>query len=254
MSYTVPDTPGVWHAEDYTNLSLETPLLAKGIALYPANSEETSTKLEMLGIPKKKLYVLPNLCPDVFLNYSKLRKIAVVSNHVPQELKDLKLLAADDGIRIDYYGVKGRCRPITPEILPHYDVVITIGKTVQYALGMGIPVFNYDYFGGAGYLTSANWAHEAFYNFSGRGTPIRCSGEELLEILKAGFENARFEALKLRKTAGEKYRLSKNVDALLRKVQKLPDAEVVYEAGYGEKCRMVLANRLHKKKFWRRGA
>lgn len=38
-------------------------------------------------------------------------------------------------------------KSITLEILSQYDVAITIGKTVQYCLVMGVPVYVYDKFG-----------------------------------------------------------------------------------------------------------
>ena len=43
------------------------------------------------------------------------------------------------------------------ELLDHYDCVISIGKTVQYCLVQGIPVFLYDRFGGPGYLNESNY-------------------------------------------------------------------------------------------------
>jgi hypothetical protein len=57
------------------------------------------------------------------------------------------------------------------ELLDHYDCVISIGKTVQYCLVQGIPVFLYDRFGGPGYLNESNYELAEYYNFSGRSKP-----------------------------------------------------------------------------------
>lgn len=84
---------------------------------------------------------------------SQLKNILVVSNHPPGELNDAINLMKEMGLNVALFGEMGdEYKSITPEILSQYDVVITIGKTVQYCLVMGVPVYIYDKFGGCGYL------------------------------------------------------------------------------------------------------
>ena len=49
--------------------------------------------------------------------------------------------------------------------LQQYDLVITIGRTVPRCLAMGVPVYVYDYLGGPGYLTEANFSLAERNNF-----------------------------------------------------------------------------------------
>ena len=66
---------------------------------------------------------------------------------------------------------------MTPEVLAPYDAVVTIGKTVQYALSMGIPAYVYDHFGGVGWLDEDSLEPELHWAFSGQRTD---RGDELL--------------------------------------------------------------------------
>lgn len=96
-----------------------------------------------------------------------LNKIAIISNHVPPELYQL-----NDELQvysIDYFGVQNTPILITPNLLSSYDLVITIGRTVQQCFACGTPVYVYDYFGGPGYITQENISKAEDYNFSGRG-------------------------------------------------------------------------------------
>lgn len=64
-----------------------------------------------------------------------------------------------------------------------FDAVLTIGKTVQYSLSMGIPCYIYDHFGGEGWLTPETFDREAFYNFSGRSTKRFVGGDLITDEL-----------------------------------------------------------------------
>lgn len=115
-----------------------------------------------------------NPAPKAFayLSYrppKRLRRILVVSNHPPNELIEAQKLLKKGGIEIVFYGENSETyNRITPAILSKYEVVITIGKTVQYALVAGVPVYIYDHFGGIGYLNARNYKTAASRNFSGR--------------------------------------------------------------------------------------
>lgn len=95
--------------------------------------------------------------------------IAIVSNHVPKELFDARKELQSQGISVDIIGKQGTVEEVTPTVLERYDAIITIGKTVQYCLCAGKPVYVYDQFGGYGYLNAENFNQCATLNFSGRG-------------------------------------------------------------------------------------
>lgn len=94
--------------------------------------------------------------------------IAIISNHVPNELFEARRLLKKQGITTDIIGKQGKVEEVTPAVLERYDAIITIGKTVQYCLCAGKPVYIYDQFGGFGYLNSDSFQACSALNFSGR--------------------------------------------------------------------------------------
>ena len=120
--------------------------------------------------------ILPNVVPSSFLEFAskvdshRVRKVLMVSNHLPQELRAAADILQSNGIDVVTYG-KGEqiYELITAEVLSSFDAVVSIGKTVQYCLVMGIPAFIYDYFGGFGYLDDETLPIAAAANYSGRG-------------------------------------------------------------------------------------
>lgn len=120
---------------------------------------------------------------------AKLQSIAIISNHVQQEV----LMAVEElrsrGIIVKLYGEQFESVLVTPKLLEPYDVVITIGKTVQYALACGTVPYVYDQFGGPGYLTENNFELARKYNFSGRGFQRKKANELASDIIN-NFEKA----------------------------------------------------------------
>lgn len=152
------------------------PAYANDVSLCLANSQETKQKLISEGTNGDKIYVFPNYVDQEWLQSATTcqygvspRKIAIVSNHVPEELLQAKAVLMERGCEVDVYGIGYKVALITPEILRQYDVVITIGKTVQYCMALQIPVYIYDIHGGPGYLAADELDTAAYYNFSGRG-------------------------------------------------------------------------------------
>lgn len=122
--------------------------------------------------------LFPNPAPASFARIDHcsseaIRKVAVISNHIPPELSDAIPLLVKRGINVEVVGASGNICAVTPEIIASFDAVITIGKTVQYCLVSGVPVFVYDHFGGFGYLNNCNFEKAAYANFSGRGGGCR---------------------------------------------------------------------------------
>ena len=99
-----------------------------------------------------------------------LKKVLVVANYPCSELREIKDILEKKNISIDYLGFCGdKYELINERILSNYDAVISIGKTVQYCLVSGIPVYIYGQYGGPGWLNKKNYTKAKKYNFSGRG-------------------------------------------------------------------------------------
>ncbi len=141
------------------------------------------------SIPHSKVCVIENGIPSSFFNSykedvsEKIRYVGVVSNHIPEEIYSLR--KSLEGVAdVKFIGVNGDfCEFVTPELLKKFDVIITIGKTVQYCLGLGIPVYEYDHFGGNGYITTYNFYTERRFNFSGRPNKRKLTADIIIKEL-----------------------------------------------------------------------
>lgn len=162
------------HLSPFELLELSSlPYMSQLADIFIANSNETKQKLLEFGIDEEKILVSGNPAPDSFKRTreaGRLKNVLVVSNHAPQELKDAADILQTRGISVDFLGQGGQKQQrVDADLLAKYDVIATIGKTVQYALLGQIPVYNYDHFGGCGYLNAENFEKARNLNFSGRG-------------------------------------------------------------------------------------
>jgi hypothetical protein len=207
--------------------ALETPFLrdleSSLASVVLANSYETADTLKKL-LKDKKIRVLGNPAPRNFFDKrviepkTKLKNILVVSNHVPKELPGaLNTLLTQKVVgRVDYLGVDSKHRLLTPDMLRGYDLVITIGKTVQYALAAGIPVYVYDRFGGPGFLTNENFSTTFWYNFSGRGFEnARKSSHQIYVDIKKNYVTRAAEFYDLQHKYADLFSLDKNMSSIL---------------------------------------
>ena len=160
----------------------------------PVSQEVISNNLNRFHLDQGLFGFYPNPAPESFSNYKsekkeiELKKILVVSNHPPQEVKDLKEVFENHGISVDYMGVWAETYKLsTVDIFAEYDCIIGIGKNAQYCLSMGIPIFIYDHFAGPGYLNELNFEPSAWYNFSGRNYQKKRSAEELSDEILKGY-------------------------------------------------------------------
>lgn len=157
------------------------PLFWERASLITVVSQEVLQKtLSKIEVPQKQIRVFENCVPDDFifcetkLNLNKPRNIGVISNHVPEELRRIRDYLPVS-TKVAYLGSDEKnCSLVTPQTLSQFDVIVSIGKTVNYALCMGIPVFEYDYFGGCGYISTRNFDLELMTNFSGRASRRHC--------------------------------------------------------------------------------
>lgn len=186
------------------------------------NSKETKQTIEeKLADVSFKGVVFPNPAPERFFmegagkSYSSsVQKVLIVTNHMSQEMEEAAALLRSRGLEVRHIGRDGgevaRVQPI--DILDA-DIVITIGKTVQYALMVGTPVYCYDHFGGPGYLAPQIFSKCAEHNFSGRAFSKKTAQEITNEIIQ-GYKGA----VKFAKSARTHYAKTYTLPAQLSKV------------------------------------
>lgn len=227
-------------------MPLESPSFLAKEAFLPVfvHSKSLKDKLaEDYGLEKSRIFILPNLVPDRFRQFAKeepsqsLKHIAMVSNHVPDEIREAAALLRESGITTDFFGAKDKFVPVTPELLTGYDCIVTIGKTVQYALALEIPVYNYDWFGGEGYICLTNIDEEEAFNFSGRRTRRKLNSEDLAREITSGFSAAAGETKALQNIAYRQYFVSYNVERIIsildgweyHPIQETPDNKMYFD-------------------------
>ncbi|MEI6727850.1 MAG: hypothetical protein WCN81_16730, partial [Actinomycetes bacterium] len=177
---------------------LELPFLADTEArladVVVANSEETADMLRLFGPTDLPVVVLGNPAPDSFWAASgsrpeALRRLLFVTNHMPDELRIAMSGLKTKGLDVEHIGWSGRIALVTPEEIAAADAVVTIGKTAQYALAVGRPVFCYDVHGGPGWLSPENLSLARIHNFSGRPYG-RMSAEDIVGAILDGYQQA----------------------------------------------------------------
>lgn len=161
-----------------------------------------------------------NAAPDKFFVESKdvpvsPRRILAISNHLPDEVRDA-LAILRGSAEVKYIGRNGgEVVLVTPQHIAECDLVISIGKSIQYGLVGRTPVYVYDHFGGPGYLEEANFETATYRNFSGRCTPVRRDAEWLASDILERYGAGRAFALNVTPQALERFRLSRYLEALL---------------------------------------
>lgn len=180
------------------------------------------------NVPPHVLF--PNPAPAAFAQLpskkasDSARRVLIVSNHAPQEVVEAQALLEAKGVSVTHFGEGGaKSALITPDVLRDFDVVITIGKTVQYCLTAGIPVYVYDHFGGFGYLDESDFAVASENNFSGRGGVKKTSNEIATEIVE-GFHDAAIQAIQNR----DRYVRQFSIDSVLPKVINQAHARIIH--------------------------
>lgn len=194
------------------------------------NSHKTKKIIEeKLGGFGLRGKVFNNPAPDYFkviISEKKYRKklkhVLVVSNHVPEELALAIDILKKQGIKVKVFGILSNheYKRISPIDLAWADTVIAIGKTVQYAILSGVPVYCYDHFGGCGYLTNDYFAEAARFNFSGRGFTKKKPTDIASELVN-GYTQAQNYARQLHNTVSSEYLLSSKVSSVITDVIKI---------------------------------
>lgn len=164
-----------------------------------SHSPHTVDHLMGYGAVFGETRVVPNPAPAVFHAPVRAdvadvpdrpRRLLSVSNHLPEELAQAFDLLRAQGVEITRIGAPDDIRRLCPADLAAHDGVVTIGKTVQYALLGRCPVFCYDGFFGPGWLTEPVYEAARGMNFSGRSHPDQRGPEILARELMDGFAEA----------------------------------------------------------------
>lgn len=203
------------------------PVYANDINMSIANSKETETRLIEDGITN--VYLLENYSFNSYfeknIEVKELKKIAIVSNHVPDELFEVVNKLEKNNYEVQIYGIQGKKEFITDEVLKDYDVIITIGKTVQYAMSLKIPVYIYDRFGGPGYLTMENMELNRDHNFSGRGYDKKTVDVIYTEIVEQ-FNDELNELEDIKQYAKSNFCFEDKIDDVLQKLNNMNDIDL----------------------------
>jgi hypothetical protein len=186
-----------------------------------AHSEENRQHLiRTQQLHPEAVTVFPNAVPTSYLGHlvpqhpSSPRRIAFISNHLPPELLEAKLLLMEQGLEVDHLGMGGKPILVQAELLLSYDIVISIGKTIPYCLALEIPAYCYDHFGGPGWLQPACLSLAQHHNFSGRGFS-RKTGTDICQELLSGYALALLTLTSLRRYAEDYLQLRKNLLQLM---------------------------------------
>lgn len=149
-----------------------------------------------LNSPEIPTHVFPNSVERSWFNCAPLRSlpktprhIAIITNHVAQELKDLKVTAKNI-LCVDCYGYESCSVEVTPDLITSYDLVISIGRTVPLCFATRIPLYCYDIHGGPGYIDPNAIDCDSYFNFSGRSNPCKRNADELLNDIVTDYESA----------------------------------------------------------------
>ncbi len=149
----------------------------------------------------------------------QVRRVAVVSNHLPEETMAAAGLLGTAGVKVEFFSSKLTPQHFTPELADSFDAVITIGHTVQKALSRETPVYLYDRFGGPGWIEAPALEELIADNFSARRigrlkTPQLIAQEILSAPAAFRAENARRGARFVRAHCD----LARNLDAILTRL------------------------------------
>lgn len=200
-----------------------------------------------LGLPEERIHYFPNFASEAFFARQRpaqaggLGRIVVVSNHPPDEVRQMAATARQDGLTVDFIGQDHRTVYVDETVLPAYDLVISIGKTVSYALAQRVPVYCYDHFGGPGYLDADNFERARHGNFCGRSFWRTLTAAELYADIRTGYAAVTDATLDfLQAKARTLFSLETNLEQMCAELASMPETNLD-----ALRQRHVLAGRLN---------
>ncbi|WP_251197724.1 hypothetical protein [Anaerotardibacter muris] len=197
--------------------------------------------------------VFPNPAPQQFAfdrpalaQGAKPGSILFVSSHLPEEAYQAMDMLKSQGCEVLHIGAGANEREVTPEVIAQADVVVTIGKTVQYCLCSATPVFVYDYLGGFGYLNDKNIQAAQYANFSGRGG-AKMSADQIVSALLDGYEQASVYLQANLAGLREQFDMGSQVDQIFAQAQPRGDISFPYR-GY---TKTLMQQERFAQRFWK---
>ena len=135
--------------------------------------------------------------------------------------------SALDGLTVDFIDQGQRTVYVDETVLPAYDLVVSIGKTVPYALAQRVPVYYNDHFGGPGYLDAHNFERARHGNFCGRAFWRTLNAAELYADIKAGHAAATGAPLDfLQARARSLFSLETNLERMCAELASMPETDL----------------------------
>jgi hypothetical protein len=214
------------------------PIYYKHLTLIGAVSTRVTNEMTKIGYNMEGAYYMPNYASKEYFNidYQKckvLKKIAIVSNHVPQELEDFKTYALENTDKqIDIYGMHHTYKLVTPELLKDYDLIISVGKTIFYSIAMGIPSYTYDEVCTEGYITLENYQKNFSNNFAYNLEYNKKTGQEIYEDIMTNYHQVLEQTRKLKEYAKRDFFFDDLMDHLLDEI--MSKDEIDYQKLYAE--------------------
>lgn len=163
-----------------------------------ANSPETADEIVRRNhglITRERIQVFHNAAPALFwrppvARERALKAITIVSNHTPFELRAARQRFEEFDIRVRHIGLHDEYCRVGAGDIDASDAIISIGKSVVYAIARQRPVYMYDLYGGDGWLTRANLEHSIAHNFSGRPLRRQLDADAIVKEVTEGFAEA----------------------------------------------------------------
>lgn len=189
-------------------------------------SEECAKHLEKTIGKDSRIRIFENSVTKKYFDAYKLKKreeikkIAIISNHIPEELIEFAE-AVNGKWSVDLIGIQYEPQRMNANNMAAYDLIITIGRTVQACFAMGTPVYVYDRFGGPGYINEENFELAKENNFSGRGF-LKRSCKELLEDIREGYASNNLNLEKLHDKAVELFNHEQKFEEMYNELSKIP--------------------------------
>lgn len=212
------------------------PIYYKHLTLIGAVSINIINQMNKYGYDTTDVYYMPNYASKDFFDINhkyknEPNKIAIVSNHVPKELEEFKTYTESvSNIKVDIYGEHHTYTLITPEVLNEYDVIISIAKTVFYAIAMGIPCYTYDEDFTEGYITLDNYKENLMHNFAHGLGDNKKSAREIYEDITNNYSSIIKQSTKLKEYAKNDFYFDTVMDKLYDEIMKRE--EVNYDVLY----------------------
>lgn len=214
------------------------PIYYKNLTMIGAISERVKNDLKNFGFDTSNTFRMPNYASKEYFDIEhncnkKIKSIAIVSNHVPEELEKFKTYTEDNSdIKVDIYGMHHTYKLVTPKLLNDYDVIISVGKTIFYSLAMGIPSYTYDEVCTEGYIYIDNYKKNLDNNMAYNLEYNKKTGKEIYKEVIEQYNNVCSQTKRLKEFARRDFYFDDLMDELINTI--MSREEIDYEKLYNE--------------------